>query len=82
MVWAMDLDDFNGGCGFGNNPLMTKLKDVLMNPNVITQYPTLPPSPTPSVTQTSVSQTQASTQHPTATIGGKIKYRSYLQVRR
>ena len=26
MVWVIDLDDINGGCGYGINPLQTKLK--------------------------------------------------------
>lgn len=34
MVWAMDLDDTNGGCGLGKNPLQTKLKEVLLNDSV------------------------------------------------
>jgi hypothetical protein len=36
----MDLDDIHGVCGFGKNPLMSKLKEVLTNGNVVTQSPT------------------------------------------
>jgi GH18 family chitinase len=38
MVWAMDLDDFNGACGLGNNPLMSKLKEVLSDPNMVLTF--------------------------------------------
>ncbi|XP_076075265.1 putative chitinase 10 isoform X1 [Mytilus galloprovincialis] len=44
MVWAMDLDDFTNSCGFGINPLMSKLKKLL---------------PTDSVAPTGNPQTQA-----------------------
>lgn len=36
MVWAMDLDDVNGGCGLGKNPLQSKLREVLLNESVAT----------------------------------------------
>ena len=69
MVWAMDLDDFNGACGLGNNPLMSKLKEVLSDPNMVTQPVTVSPSLTPTVSQTQ-NPTQASTQSGTGPSGG------------
>ncbi|XP_071132083.1 probable chitinase 10 isoform X1 [Mytilus edulis] len=35
MVWAMDLDDFTNSCGFGINPLMSKLKELLPTDSVV-----------------------------------------------
>lgn len=69
MVWAMDLDDFNGACGLGNNPLMSKLKEVLSDPNMVTQPVTVSPSLTPTASQTQ-NPTQTSTQSGTGPSGG------------
>ena len=33
MVWALDLDDFQDVCGFGHNPLINTIKEVLAPEN-------------------------------------------------
>ena len=33
MIWALDLDDFQDVCGFGHNPLINTIKEVLAPEN-------------------------------------------------
>ncbi|CAC5409184.1 E3.2.1.14 [Mytilus coruscus] len=69
MVWAMDLDDFTNSCGFGINPLMSKLKELLPTNSVVptgnpkTQAPSSS-KPTESLNTAKPTQT-VSTNQPT-----------------
>jgi hypothetical protein len=70
MVWAMDLDDIHGVCGFGKNPLMSKLKEVLTNGNVVTQSPTTVITNSPTQLTTGVI-TNSPTHVPTSDVNRK-----------
>ena len=47
MIWAIDLDDFNGLCGDGKWPLLSVLQDVLSgwllpNDNLFSSHSDIP----------------------------------------
>ncbi|XP_069122710.1 chitotriosidase-1-like isoform X2 [Argopecten irradians] len=76
MVWAIDLDDFNGQfCGQGKYPLLSAIKQNLESgaiPDIPTEAPATTHAPTQAPPQTSAptqapTQTAAPTQAPTQT---------------